>query len=132
MDFPRDEKAGKNYAVMESGIQTPQNGEKRRNNKSGCFIRGNHLGSPSSSHLRGKRKTLQVHPRQSESEGESKQTHGDTILTSTTTFKAVSLPKLSSVLGTLLLMEAGRTQMGMQSSWWLPRASANMTELSKA
>lgn len=108
------------------------NGEKRRNNKFGCFIQGNQPGPPSSSHLRGKRKTLQVHSGQSETQGESKQTHGDSILTSTTTFTAVSLPKLSSVPGKLLLMEAGRTQMGTQSSWWLPRTSVSVTELSKA
>lgn len=60
-----------------------------------------------------------------------RQTQGD-VLTSTTVSRAVSQPTLSSVPGTLLLMVTGRTQMGMQSSWWSPRAWAIMTELWKA
>lgn len=64
--------------------------------------------------------------------GRRKRPRGDSVLTSTITFREVSEPKLRSVPGTLLLMVAGRTQMGTQNSWWLLRASANMTELLKA
>lgn len=53
-------------------------------------------------------------------------------LTSTTALRPVSQPMLRSVPGTLLLMVAGRMQMGMQNSWWRSHASANRTALSKA
>lgn len=41
-------------------------------------------------------------------------------LTSTSASRAGSEPRLRSVLGTLLLMVAGRRQVGMQNSWWRP------------
>lgn len=64
--------------------------------------------------------------------GRRKPARGDSVLTSTMAFREVSEPRLRSVPGTLLLMVAGRTQMGTQNSWWSLRASANKAELSKA
>lgn len=45
------------------------------------------------------------------------------LLTSVISLRAVSQPKLKSLPGTLLLIVAGMTTMGMQNSGYLPRAS---------
>lgn len=54
----------------------PHEREKSSSKTLGCFTGAISRLSPSSSHLRGKSKTLQAHPGQSGTQGESKQMHG--------------------------------------------------------